>query len=91
MSLLFRALHEHRDRRSNALIDEHYEYLVLRCQGKLRSRRHGADLHFDNGLTQTASLVIHFLPRSELLSVSLPAQRLFRVCLSNQMYRRIYY
>jgi DNA-binding GntR family transcriptional regulator len=28
-SLLFRALHEHRDRRSNALIDEHHEYLVL--------------------------------------------------------------
>src|SRR3979411_1238669 len=28
-SLLLHALHEHRDRRSNALIDEHHEYLIL--------------------------------------------------------------
>src|SRR6202022_4591325 len=59
-SLLFRALHEHRDRHSNALIDEHHEYLVLVAKENCAAtagRSHGADPHFDNGLTHTASLV----------------------------------
>jgi hypothetical protein len=37
-SLFMRALHEHRDRRPNALIDEHHENRP-RCQGKPRSPR----------------------------------------------------
>ena len=53
-SLLFRALHEHRDRRSNALIDEHHEYLVLipkeNCAAAA-GHTYGTDLNFDNGLT----------------------------------------
>jgi hypothetical protein len=59
-SFLFRALHEHRDRRSNALIDEHHEDLVIvakKNRATAAGRSHGADLHFDNGLTHTASLV----------------------------------
>jgi hypothetical protein len=38
-SLLFRTLHEHRDRRSNALIDEHHEYLVLVQRSQARQPR----------------------------------------------------
>ena len=57
---LLRALHEHRDRRSNALIDEHHENLVLVAKENRAAaarRSEAADLHFDNGLTHTASLV----------------------------------
>jgi hypothetical protein len=60
-SLLLRALHEHRDRRPNALIDEHHEYLVLVAKENCAAaagRSHGADLNFDNGLTHIASLAI---------------------------------
>src|SRR5271166_4943195 len=60
-SLLLRALHEHRDRRSNALIDEHHEYLVLVAKENCAAaagRSYGTDVHFDNGLTHTASLAI---------------------------------
>ena len=60
-SLLLRALHEHRDRRPNALIDEHHEYLVLVAKENCAAaagRSHGANLNFDNGLTHTASLAI---------------------------------
>src|SRR5580704_12251393 len=59
-SLLFRALLEHRDRRPNALIDDHHEYLVLVAKENCAAAAgcsHAADLHFDNGLTHTASLV----------------------------------
>src|SRR5260370_39953363 len=70
-SLLVRALLEHRDRRPNALLNEHHENLV-RVAKKTRAaaagRSEAADLHFDNGLTHTASPVIPFPPRSELLS-----------------------
>ena len=41
------------DRRSNSLIDEHHEYLVLvakKNRAAAAGRSHGADLHFDNGL-----------------------------------------
>src|ERR1700676_1380744 len=57
--LLLRALHEHRDRRPNALIDEDNESLVLvaKKNGEAAAcRSYGTDLHFDNGLTHTASL-----------------------------------
>src|SRR5260221_4800431 len=70
-SLLLRALLEHRDRRPNALINEHHENLVLvakKNRAAAARRSEAADLHFDNGLTHTASLVIPFPPRSELLS-----------------------
>src|SRR6202035_4428017 len=58
---LWRVLHEHRDRRSDALIDEHHEYLVLVAKENCPAaagRSHGANLNFDNPLTHTASLVI---------------------------------
>lgn len=57
--LLLRALHEHRDRRPNALIDEDHKGLVLvtKKNGKATAgRSYGTDLHFDNGFTHTASL-----------------------------------
>jgi hypothetical protein len=60
-SLLLRALHEHRDRRSDVLIDEHHEYLVLVAKENCEAaagRSHGANLNFNNGLTHTASLAI---------------------------------
>src|SRR5260370_38211530 len=70
-SLLVRALLEHRDRRPNALLNEHHENLV-RVAKKTRAaaagRSEAADLHFDNGLTHTASPVIPFPQESELLS-----------------------
>src|SRR5208283_3053639 len=50
----------HRDPRPDALIDEHHEYLVLVAKENCAAaagRSHGANLHFDNGLTHTASLV----------------------------------
>jgi hypothetical protein len=59
-SLLLRALLEHRDRRPNALINENHEnfFLVAKKNRAAAARRsHAADLHFDNGLTHTASLV----------------------------------
>ena len=55
-SLLLRALHEHRDRRPNALIDEHHEYLVLVAKENCAAAGglcHRADPNFDNGLTHT--------------------------------------
>ena len=57
--LLLRALLKHRDRRSNALINEHHEYLILVTKENCATaagRSHGADLNFDNGSTDTASL-----------------------------------
>jgi hypothetical protein len=59
-SLLLRALHEHRDRRTNALIDEHHENLVLVAKEDRAAATHrgyGTDLHFDNGFTHIANLV----------------------------------
>ena len=59
-SLLLRALHEHRDRRPNALIDEHHENLVLVAKENRAAAAHrgyGTDLHFDNGFTHIANLV----------------------------------
>jgi hypothetical protein len=58
---LWRVLHEHRDRRSDALIDEHHEYLVLVAKENCppaAGRSHGANLNFDNPLTHTARLFI---------------------------------
>ena len=57
---LWRVVHEHRDRCSDALIDEHQEYLVLVAKKNCPAaagRSHGANLNFDNPLTHTASLV----------------------------------
>ena len=57
--LLLRALHKHRDRPSNALIDEHHEYLILVAKencATVSGRSHRTDLNFDNGFTHTASL-----------------------------------
>ena len=56
-SLLLCPLHKHCDRRSNALIDEHHEYLVLVAKENCvaaAGRNHGTDLNFDNGLTHTS-------------------------------------
>jgi hypothetical protein len=70
-SLLFRALHEHRDRRSNALIDEHHEYLVLVAK---KNRAAAASRSMARTCTSTTGLLIllvsslAFPPRSELLS-----------------------
>ena len=65
-SLLFYALHEHRDRRSNAPIDEHHEYLVLIAKKNCAApadRSHGVDLNFDDRLTHTVNLTIHLHAR----------------------------
>ena len=59
--LLLRALHEHSDRRPNALIDEDHESLSLVAKkdgDAAAGRSYGTDLHFDNGLTHCASLAI---------------------------------
>ena len=56
---LLRALHKNRDRPSNALIDEHHDYLILIAKENCATaagRSHGADQNFDNGFTCTASL-----------------------------------
>jgi hypothetical protein len=58
-SLLLRVLHEHRDRRANALIDKHYENLVLVAEkNRVTVARpgYGSDLHFDNGFTHIANV-----------------------------------
>jgi len=91
-SLLLRALHEHRDRRPNALIDEHHENLVLVAkENRAAAARsgYGADLHFDNGLTHTTSLAIRLHAKIRI-AVRIVTRGLFRVCLSKRMYRRIY-
>ena len=59
-SLLLRALHEHRDRRPNALIDEHHENLILVAKEDRAAAAHrgyGADLHLDNAFTHIVNLV----------------------------------
>src|SRR5580692_10156887 len=69
-SLLLRALHEHRDRRPNALIDEHHENLVLVAKENREAGAHrgnGADLHFKNGFTHIQISFSPSRPRSELL------------------------
>jgi hypothetical protein len=61
-AFLLRALHEHRDRRPDALIDENDEslFLVAKKNGEaVAGRSYGMDVHFDNGLTHTASLYSH--------------------------------
>jgi hypothetical protein len=65
-----RALHEHRDRRPNVLIDKHHENLVLVAKEDRAATAHrgyGADLHFDNRFTHIANLVTRLTPRSEFL------------------------
>src|SRR5258708_618570 len=60
-SLLLRALLEHRDRHPNALLNVNHENLVLVAKKNrtgAAGRSEAADLHFDNGLTHTASLLI---------------------------------
>src|SRR5580704_4089807 len=67
-SLLLRALHEHRDRRPNALIDEHHENLVLIAKENrvaFAYSGNGADLHFKNGLTHIPTSLV-FPPKSEI-------------------------
>ena len=57
--LLLGALHEHRDRRPNALIDEDHESLVLvtKKNGEATAgRSYGSDLHFDDGFAHTVRL-----------------------------------
>ena len=75
---LLLALHEHRDRRPNALIDEDDEslFLVARETAKaVPARSYGTDVHFDNRLTHCKS-PFAFTPGSELLSAPLATQRL---------------
>ena len=70
-SLLLRALLEQRDRQTNALLNVNHEnfFLVAKKNRAADARRNeAADLHFDNGLSHTAGLVIPFPPGSELLS-----------------------
>jgi hypothetical protein len=59
---LLRALHERRDRCRNALIDEDQENLFLVAKKNSEAaagRNYGTELvHFDNGLTHTASLCL---------------------------------
>jgi hypothetical protein len=53
-------LHEHRDRRPNALIDEHHKNLVPVAKENRASSAHldyGADLHFNNEFTHIANLL----------------------------------
>ena len=55
------ALHVHRDRCPNTLIDEDHEnlFLVAKKNGEAAAgRNYGTDVHFDNGLTRTASLCL---------------------------------
>jgi hypothetical protein len=59
-ALLLRALHEHRDRRPNALVDEHHENLVLVAKenrATVAHRGNGSDLHFNNGFTHIPNLL----------------------------------
>src|SRR6267143_4425988 len=59
-SLLLRALLEHRDCQTNALLNVNHENLVLvakKNRTAAAGRSEAADLHFDNGLTHTAGLV----------------------------------
>ena len=49
---------KHRDRSSNALIDENHEYLIVIAKEDCVASagpNHGVDLNFDNGLTHTLS------------------------------------
>jgi hypothetical protein len=53
-------LHEHRDCRPDALIDEHHENLVLVAKenrAPVAYRGYGADLHFDDRFTHIANLL----------------------------------
>ena len=62
-SLLLRPLHKHCDRFSNALIDEHHEYLVLVAKENCvaaAGRSYRTDLNFDNGLTHTQVHILGF-------------------------------
>jgi hypothetical protein len=66
-----RALHEHRDRRPNALIDEDHESLVLvtKKNGEATAgRSHGTDLHFDKRVYSYRESLFAFTLRSALLS-----------------------
>jgi hypothetical protein len=85
---LLRALHEHRDRRPNALIDEDDESLFLVAKKTAKPSLVAAMARM---CTSTTGLLIlfAFTPRSELLSAPLATQRLFQGCLSNRMYHRI--
>src|SRR6266446_1804835 len=77
-SLLLRALHEHRDRRPNALIDEHHENLVLVAKENNAAAAHrgyGADLYFDNGFTHIANLVTRQNPNCfQAVTVKIPTK-----------------
>ena len=73
-SLLLRALHEHRDRRPNALIDEHHENLALVAKENRAAAAHrgyGADLYFDNGFTHIANLVTRLPVKIRFADLSL--------------------
>ena len=92
---LWRVLHEHRDRRTNTLIDEHHEYLVLVAKKNCAAaagRSQSTNLNFDNGLT---SYCKSSYPPSRQDPNRGPHRcrpsDLFRVGLNNQMYRWIYY
>jgi hypothetical protein len=64
------SLQKHCDRRSNALIDEHHEYLVLVAKENCvaaAGRSYRTDLNFDNGLTHTQIHILAFPPRPESL------------------------
>ena len=65
------ALHRLDDERGSVVVDRIGECVDVvkrrECEAAAR-RSEAADLHFDNGLTLTAGLVIPFPPRSELLS-----------------------
>ncbi len=65
------ALHVHRDRCPNTLIDEDHEnlFLVAKKNGEAAAgRNYGTDVHFDNGLTHDCKSLFTFMRRSESLS-----------------------
>jgi hypothetical protein len=82
-SLLLRALLENRDRRPNAPLNVNHDNLVLvakKNRAAVARCSEAADLHFDNELTHTASLVTAFSQRSELLSTGIKNQNHSVLC-----------
>jgi hypothetical protein len=64
-------------------------FLVAKKNGEVAGRNYGTDVHFDNGLTYTASLC---LPSRQDPNdcPHLGDPTTVSECLSNRMYRRIY-
>src|SRR5260370_24048466 len=82
-SLLLCALHEHRDRRPNTMIDVYHENLVLVAKENRAAaarRGHSADLHFDNGFAHTANLVTRLPAKIRIAFNGRSGTRTIKVC-----------